>query len=166
MALNQALLPEFDNEMATTRKVLERVPDDKLGWKPHDKSMSMSKLATHLATIGGFVPAILGQDFFDVKNSPPNPDLGSRKEILSTFDQRTAEARKFIAGASDEQLMKPWSLKLDGKTIFSAPRAAVLRGFFMNHSIHHRGQLSVYLRLNNVPVPSIYGPSADENPFG
>ena len=166
MALNQALLPEFDNEMATTRKVLERVPDDKLGWKPHDKSMSMSKLATHLATIGGFVPAILGQDSFDVKNSPPNPDLGSRQEILGIFDKRSADARKAIADATDEQMMKPWSLKLDGKAIFTAPRVAVLRSFFMNHSIHHRGQLSVYLRLNNVAVPSIYGPSADENPFG
>jgi len=166
MALNQALLPEFDNEMATTRKVLERVPDDKLGWKPHDKSMSMAKLATHLATLGGFVPPILGQDSFDLKDAPPNPDLGSHQEMVSTFDKRTAEARKFLAGAMDEQLMKPWSLKVDGKTLFTAPRVAILRGFFMNHSIHHRGQLSVYLRLNNVPVPSIYGPSADENPFG
>lgn len=166
MALNQALLPEFDNETATTRRVLERVPDDRLGWKPHEKSMSMSKLATHLATIGGFVPAIVGQDYFDVKNSPPNPDLGSRKEILAMFDARAAEARKAIAGASDDQLMKPWSLKLDGKDIFTAPRIAVIRGFYMNHSIHHRGQLSVYLRLNDVAVPSIYGPSADENPFG
>ncbi|HEY6272643.1 MAG TPA: DinB family protein [Terriglobales bacterium] len=166
MALNQALLPEFDNEMATTRKLLERVPDAKLGWKPHDKSMSMSKLATHLATIGGFVPAILGQDSFDVKNSPPNPDLSSHQEMLGTFDKRTAEARKLIADATDDQLMKPWSLKFEGKTLFTSPRIAVLRSFFMNHSIHHRGQLSVYLRLNNVAVPAMYGPSADENPFG
>jgi uncharacterized damage-inducible protein DinB len=166
MALNQVLLPEFDNEMATTRKVLERVPDDKLGWKPHDKSMSMAKLATHLATIGGFVAPILGQDSFDIKDAPPNPDLGSRREMLEAFDQRTAEARKVIAAASDEQLMKPWSFQVDGKVLFSAPRIGVLRSFFMNHSIHHRGQLSVYLRLNNVAVPSIYGPSADENPFG
>jgi uncharacterized damage-inducible protein DinB len=166
MALNQALLPEFDNEMATTRKVLERVPDDKLGWKPHDKSMSMAKLATHLATLGGFVPPILSQDSFDIRNSPPNPDLGSRREMLEAFDKRTAEARKFIAEASDEQLMKPWSFYADGKPLFTLPRIAAVRSFFMNHSIHHRGQLSVYLRLNNVAVPSIYGPSADENPFG
>lgn len=166
MALNQALLPEFDNEIATTRKVLERVPDDKLGWKPHDKSMSMSKLATHLATIGGFVPAILGNDSFDVKNSPPSPDLGSRKEILATFDERMGEARTALASATDDQLMKPWSLKVDGKALFTMPRISVLRSFFMNHTIHHRGQLSVYLRLNDVAVPSIYGPSADENPFG
>jgi uncharacterized damage-inducible protein DinB len=166
MALNQALLPEFDHEMATTRKLLERVPDEKLGWKPHDKSMSMSKLATHLATLGGFVPAILGQDSFDVKNSPPNPDLGSHQEMLGTFDKRTADARKLIADATDEQLMKPWSLQFEGKTLFTFPRIAVLRSFFMNHSIHHRGQLSVYLRLNNVAVPAMYGPSADENPFG
>jgi uncharacterized damage-inducible protein DinB len=165
MALNQVLLPEFDNEMATTRRVLERVPEDKLGWKPHDKSMTMAELATHLASLGGFVPAILGQDSFDLKSSPPNPDLGSRQEILATFDQRTADARKTIADATDEQLMKPWSLKMDDKALFTFPRIAVLRSFFMNHSIHHRGQLSVYLRLNDVPVPSLYGPSADENPF-
>jgi uncharacterized damage-inducible protein DinB len=166
MALNQALLPEFDNEMATTRKLLERVPDDKLGWKPHDKSMSMAKLATHVATLAGFVPPILGQDSFDIRNAPPNPDLGSRREMLEAFDKRTAEARKFIAEASDEQFMKPWSFYADGKPLFTLPRIAAVRSFFMNHSIHHRGQLSVYLRLNNVAVPSIYGPSADENPFG
>lgn len=166
MALSQALLPEFDNEMATTRKVLERVPDANLGWKPHDKSMSLGKLATHLATLGGFVPPILTLDYFDLQDAPTNPDLTSHQEMVTTFDQRTAEARKLLAAATDEQLLKPWSLKVGGKTLFTQPRAAILRGFFMNHSIHHRGQLSVYLRLNNVPVPSIYGPSADENPFG
>jgi uncharacterized damage-inducible protein DinB len=165
MPLNQALLPEFDHEVATTRKLLERIPEDKLGWKPHEKSMSLGKLATHLATIGGFADAIVGVDSFDVANSPPNPELKSRAEILGSFDKTSASARKAIAGASDEQLMKPWTLLASGKTILSLPRIGVLRSFFMNHSIHHRGQLSVYLRLNNVPVPSIYGPSADENPF-
>jgi uncharacterized damage-inducible protein DinB len=162
MPLSQALLPEFDHEMATTRRVLERVPDDKLGWKPHDKSMTMAHLATHVATIGRWTDTIVGMDSFDVKDAPPNPDLKSRKEILGVFDSTVAAARKLIAGASDEQLMKPWSLQSGGKTVFSQPRVGVLRSFIMNHSIHHRGQLSVYLRLNNVPVPSIYGPSADE----
>jgi uncharacterized damage-inducible protein DinB len=165
MPLNQALLPEFDHEIATTRKLLERIPEDKLGWKPHEKSMSLGKLATHLATIGGFADAIVGVDSFDVANSPPSPELKSRTEILGSFDKTSASARKAIAAASDEQLMKPWTLLASGKTLFTLPRIGVLRSFFMNHSIHHRGQLSVYLRLNNVPVPSIYGPSADENPF-
>jgi uncharacterized damage-inducible protein DinB len=165
MPLNQALLPEFDHEIATTRKLLERIPEDKLGWKPHEKSMSLGKLATHLATIGGFADAIVGVDSFDVANSPPSPELKSRTEILGSFDKTSASARKAIAGASDEQLMKPWTLLASGKTLLTLPRIGVLRSFFMNHSIHHRGQLSVYLRLNNVPVPSIYGPSADENPF-
>lgn len=165
MPLNQALLPEFDHEMATTRRILERVPEDKLGWKPHEKSMTMARLATHVATLAGFTEGIVGMDSFDVKNAPPSPELKSRQEILGAFDKATAAARKVIAGATDEQLMKPWSLQADGKTIFTQPRTGVLRSFMMNHSIHHRGQLSVYLRLNNVPVPSIYGPSADEGIF-
>jgi uncharacterized damage-inducible protein DinB len=165
MPLNQALLPEFDHEMATTRKVLERIPDDKLGWKPHDRSMTMGELATHLATISHWSEAIMGQESFDVETAPPTPKLKSRQEILGAFDQSTATARKVIAAASDEKMMKPWSLVSGGKTVFSLPRVGVLRSFIMNHGIHHRGQLSVYLRLNNVPVPSIYGPSADEGAF-
>jgi uncharacterized damage-inducible protein DinB len=162
MPLSQALLPEFDQEMATTRKVLERVPDDKLAWKPHDKSMTMGRLATHVATIAHWTDAIVGLDSFDVKNAPPNPDLKSRQEILGAFDSTVAAARKKIADASDEQLLKTWSLQSSGKTVLSVPRIGVLRSFVMNHCIHHRGQMSVYLRLNNVAVPSIYGPSADE----
>lgn len=165
MPLNQALLPEFDHEMATTRRVLERIPEDKLGWKPHDRSMTMGQLATHLAMLPHWSEAIMGQESFDVATSPPTPKLNSRQEILGAFDQSAAAARKAIAGGSDENMMKPWSLIAGGKTVFSQPRIGVLRGFIMNHTIHHRGQLSVYLRLNNVPVPSIYGPSADEGAF-
>jgi uncharacterized damage-inducible protein DinB len=165
MPLNQALLPEFDHEMATTRRLLERVPDDKLGWKPHDRSMTMGQLATHLATLPHWSESIMAEDSFDVATAPPTPKLASRQEILGAFDQSAAAARKAIAGASDESMMKPWSLVAGGKTVFSLPRVAVVRGFIMNHVIHHRGQLSVYLRLNDVPVPSIYGPSADENNF-
>lgn len=165
MPLNQALLPEFDHEMATTRRVLERVPEDKSGWKPHEKSMTMGQLATHVATIPHWGEAIIGQDSFDVKTAPPAPKIQSRQELLAAFDHAAAAARKAIAGASDEQLMKPWSLKNGDQAIFTLPRVAVLRSFIMNHQIHHRGQLSVYLRLNNVPVPSIYGPSADEGSF-
>jgi uncharacterized damage-inducible protein DinB len=162
MALNQALLPEFDHEMQSTRRTLERVPEEKLGWKPHQKSMSLGGLATHLATINHWVDATMGMDSFDVAGVPPNPELKSRAEILAMFDQNAANARKAIAGASDADLMKPWSLLSSGKAIFTMPRIAVLRSFILNHTIHHRGQLSVYLRLNDVPVPSIYGPSADE----
>jgi uncharacterized damage-inducible protein DinB len=162
MALNQAMLPEFDHEMANTRKSLERVPEDKSAWKPHDKSMTMGSLAAHLATINGWAEAIVAQDSFDVKDAPPVPQLKSRAELLGLFDKNAASARKAIAGATDEQLMKPWSLLNQGKAIFTMPRVAVLRSFIMNHTIHHRAQLGVYLRLNNVPVPSIYGPSADE----
>jgi uncharacterized damage-inducible protein DinB len=162
MPLNQALLPEFDHEMANTRKSLERVPDGKSDWKPHPKSTTLNGLATHLATIGQWAEAIVGQDSFDVASAPPQSPLKTKAEILAAFDKSAATARKAIAGASDEQLMKPWSLRSGGKTIFTLPRVAVLRSFVMNHTIHHRAQLGVYLRLNNVPVPSIYGPSADE----
>jgi uncharacterized damage-inducible protein DinB len=160
--LSQALLPEFDHEMANTRKSLERVPDDKLSFKPHAKSATLGGLATHLATINGWAEAILSQDSFDVSTAPPTPALKSRAEILAEFDKNVAAARKNIAGATDAQLFKPWALLANGKTVFSMPRIAVLRGFILNHTIHHRAQLGVYLRLNDVPVPSIYGPSADE----
>jgi uncharacterized damage-inducible protein DinB len=127
--------------------------------------MTLGALGTHLATINHWAEAIMGSEGFDVKTSPPNPELKSHKQMLEAFDQNAATARKAIAAATDEQLMKPWSLINDGKTIFTQPRVAVLRSFILNHVIHHRGQLGVYLRLNDVPVPSIYGPSADENPF-
>jgi uncharacterized damage-inducible protein DinB len=162
MPLNQALLPEFDHEMANTRKSLERVPDNKLAWKPHPKSSTMGGLGTHLATINGWAEAIIGQESFDVKNAPPPQELKSHAQMLETFDKSTASARKAISSATDEQLMKPWSLLSSGKNVFTMPRIAVLRSFILNHTIHHRAQLGVYLRLNDVAVPSIYGPSADE----
>jgi len=162
MALNEALLPEFDHEMQTTRRTLERVPEDKLAWKPHQKSMTMGGLATHLATITHWVDAVVGMDSFDVSTAPPTPELKSRQELLSAFDENVARARKTISATGDAAMMKPWSLIAGGKTMFSLPRIGVLRSFVLNHIIHHRGQLSVYLRLNDVSVPSIYGPSADE----
>ena len=165
MPMNQAILPEFDHEMANTRKSLERVPDDKLDWRPHQKSTTFGGLATHLATINHWTDAIMNQDSFDVANAPPQPPLKSQKEILAAFDRDAATARKAIAAATDEQLMKPWSLKKDGTAIFTLPRMAVVRSFILNHTIHHRAQLGVYLRLNDIPVPSIYGPSADEGKF-
>lgn len=166
MKLSETLLPELDHEMANTRRTLERIPEDKLSWKPHEKSMTMGGLGTHLANIPAWTLNTINDDSLDI--APPgvapfkNPLAGSRAEILEMFDQNVAAARAAVAGASDEQFLKPWSLLSGGKTIFTMPRITVVRFMVMNHSIHHRAQLGVYLRLNNVPVPAIYGPSADE----
>ena len=166
MGLNEALLPEFDHEMANTRKTLERVPEDKLAWKPHDKSGTMGWLATHLANLPMWVNSTLDKDSLDLAPQgvpvAPMAPAKSRKEVLEAFDKNVAAARGAIAKASDAHLLKSWSLLFGGKTMFTLPRIAVLRSFVMNHSIHHRAQLGVYLRLNNVPVPALYGPSADE----
>ncbi|MGC1107566.1 MAG: DinB family protein [Candidatus Acidiferrales bacterium] len=170
MAIRDGILPEFDHEVANTRKVLERVPEGKPDYKPHEKSMAMDRLAGHLAELPGWAKETILQDSIEVGGQAAAGQAGplkmtSRKQLLEEFDKRTAAGRAAIAGASDEDFMKPWSLIAGGKTIFTLPKIAVLRGFVMNHMIHHRAQLGVYLRLNNVPVPSIYGPSADENPF-
>ncbi|HEY2934813.1 MAG TPA: DinB family protein [Acidobacteriota bacterium] len=165
MSISQALLPEFDHEMVNTRKTLERVPDDRLSWKPHQKSFSLGDLATHLANLPNWALITIKEDSFDVapqgrpvRASPAN----SRKEMLVIFDKNITAARAAIAGASDEHLLKPWSLLSGGKTVLTLPRVAVLRSSVMNHIIHHRAQLGVYLRLNDIAVPAIYGPSADE----
>jgi uncharacterized damage-inducible protein DinB len=166
MTIREALLPEFDQEMANTRKTLERVPEDKFAWKPHPKSFSMIALSTHIATMTGWTSDTITKDSFDI--SPPGAapykeDLAtSRQQLLDKFDKSVASARAAIAGASDETFLKPWSLLAGGKTLFTMPRIACVRTFVMNHVIHHRAQLGVYLRLNDIPVPSIYGPSADE----
>ncbi len=163
MPLAAALIPEFDYEMANTRKALERVPEDKFGWKPHEKSGSMIWLAGHVANIPTYVGFILGSDFFDVASGgAPPPEPKSRKELLDAFDETVKKTRADLQSATDEQLMKPWSLKAGEKVYFTQPRIGVLRGMVMSHLIHHRGQLTVYLRMNNVPVPAIYGPSGDE----
>ena len=165
MAFTDALLPEFDHEMANTRKTLERVPDDKLGWKPHPKSSSMGQLASHIVNMLGWTTSTIEQDSYDLATSPQPPEHQSRKEILENFDKNAAAARASIAKSSDEHLKQPWSLLRGGQAIFTQPRIGLLRGFIINHVIHHRAQLGVYLRLNDIPVPSIYGPSADEGIF-
>ncbi|HUJ31965.1 MAG TPA: DinB family protein [Candidatus Acidoferrum sp.] len=166
MSLSEALLPEFDQEMASARKTLERVPDDKLSWKPHPKSGSFGWLAGHLANIPGWATTTIKEDGFDMapKGVPmtPPPEPKSRKELLDLFDKNVAEARAALAAASDAHLYKPWSLLNNGQAMITMPRIACLRSWVLNHLIHHRAQLGVYLRLNNIPVPSIYGPSADE----
>jgi uncharacterized damage-inducible protein DinB len=168
MSIGASMLPEFDHEMANTRKTLERVPDDKFAWKPHEKSSAMGALAQHLGNIPGWVGITLEQDSFDtapdgqpVKQEP----LGSTAAILETFDKNVAKASEAIAAVKDERLFTTWSLLANGRAVLTMPRIACLRSFVLNHSIHHRAQLGVYLRRNDIPVPSIYGPSADEGAF-
>ena len=165
MAIAESLIPEFDNEMKTTRTLLERVPEVKADWQPHQKSMSLGKLTIHLATIPAWTISTLNATEMDL--NPPGgpgfvpPSFEGLGKTLEIFDKNESEVREALANASDAELMTGWSLKNSGATIFTLPRVAVLRSFVMSHLIHHRGQLSVYLRLLDVPLPSIYGPSAD-----
>jgi len=169
MPITKFLLPEFDHEMANTRKTLERVPDNKFSWKPHDKSMSLGGLSTHLANIPSWTAQTFDRDELDIAPAGGEPyrleEAKSTAELLAAFDKNVASARAALEAASDENWGGKWSLLMGGKTIFTLPRTAVMRGFVMNHLIHHRAQLGVYLRLLDVPVPSIYGPSADEGGF-
>ena len=166
MPIAQALLPEFDQEMATTRRVLERVPADRADWKPHEKSTSMGNLAAHLATLPSMVVRTLSGAEMNIipqgQQSYTPPRMTSSAELLETFDRNVREGRAALEAASDEELSQPWSLKAGERTLFTLPRAAVLRTMLLSHIIHHRGQMTVYLRLNDVPVPSVYGPTADE----
>jgi uncharacterized damage-inducible protein DinB len=166
MSYAASLLPEFDREMASTRKVLERIPDNKLDWKAHPKSNTMGWNANHLADLPGWSVSILtepGYDFAPVGGKQYQmPALKSTKEIVALFDRNVASARKAIESLKDESLGDPWTLRGGDRVIFTMPRVAVIRGFLMNHIIHHRAILSVYLRLNDIPVPALYGPSGDE----
>ena len=163
MAIAEALLPEFDHEMGVTRRLLERVPEDKFAWRPHPKSYSLIELATHVATIPFWGVPKLTQTELDLGGNQ-NTTAASRAELVSRFDKNVAETRSALVGKTDAEMMVVWSLKNNGQTLFTLPRVAVWRGFVLNHMVHHRGQLSVYLRLNDVPVPAMYGPSADESP--
>ena len=169
MSISKMILPEFGHEMANTRKTLERVPDDKFSWKPHEKSMTLGGLATHLANIPSWTKNTFEADELDIAppGSPPYKleEAKSTAELLEAFDKNVASARAALEAAADENWQGKWSLLMTGKPIFTLPRTAVMRGFVMNHLIHHRKQLGVYLRLLDVPVPSIYGPSADEGSF-
>jgi uncharacterized damage-inducible protein DinB len=166
MKISEALLGEYDHESANTRKVLERLPEEKYGWRPHAKSFTMAELGTHVANMLGWGQITMTQDSFDFapEGAPPYKEepAKTRQELLERFDKNVAAFRAAITGASNEQFMKQWSLLATGKTVFSMPRAAVIRSMIFNHIVHHRGQLTVYLRLNDVPVPALYGPSADE----
>jgi uncharacterized damage-inducible protein DinB len=170
MTIAQSILPEFDQEMQNTRKTLERVPDDKWNWKPHDKSGTVGWLAGHVATLPGWLAMTLKTEQLDYAPvggpSYQPPKMDNRKELLAEFDKNAAESRTALANASDQDMLKGWKLLAGGKEIFTMPRIACIRGMVMNHLIHHRAQLGVYFRLLGIPVPGHYGPSADEGQSG
>jgi uncharacterized damage-inducible protein DinB len=162
MAMKDGVLAEFDHEMATTRKLLSRVPDEKLAWKPHERSRTMGALATHLVNIPHWSDFILNHTVIDLADHPPGTDeKTSRAELLEYFDGKVRAARAAL-DKTDAELVAPWTLQRSGQEMFTLPRIAAFRSFVLYHSAHHRGQLSVYLRLNDIAVPAIYGPTADE----
>jgi uncharacterized damage-inducible protein DinB len=165
-AMLDPMLSEFREEAAITKRVLERIPADKLSWKPHPKSMSLGQLAGHIATVPGALAKITQMDAFDVSQGsfvPPQPK--DMQEVHAAFEQSVRDAEACLAGMTEQKAQGSWRLMYGDKEIFSKPRISVLRSIMLNHWYHHRGQLSVYLRLLDVPVPIIYGRSADESPF-
>lgn len=166
MRIADALLPEFDQEMENTRKCLERIPPDKFGYKPHPKSFDLGSLGAHIATVCDWGVVTMKNDTFDYAPAgaePYRPPVAKdTAELLAMFDKGRKEFREALASTDNDAFMKPWSLLETGKTLFTMPRIAVVRAMIFNHLVHHRGQLTVYLRLNDLPVPAIYGPSADE----
>ena len=166
MSIAESILPEFEMEMAGTRKTLERIPEDKLDWKAHPKSNTIGWVACHLAEIPGWVEGTLTQDAWDIKpeGGEPyqSPKLDSVKEILDLFDANVATAKARLAATPDEEFAKSWSLLSGGETLITTPKLGVMRTWVLNHAIHHRAHLCVYLRLNDIPVPALYGPSGDE----
>jgi uncharacterized damage-inducible protein DinB len=167
MPLADALLPEFDHETGVTRRLLERLPETDFGWTPHQKSMPLGRLATHVVETLTWLPETVHKTEinWDTTAKYEPKSFATRADVLTFFDESRDAARKALAGASDAELHQPWSFKKDGQVIFTQPRIGVIRGMVINHMIHHRAQLSVYLRLRDVPLPSMYGPSADEPAF-
>jgi uncharacterized damage-inducible protein DinB len=162
MTISEVFLPEFDQEMANARKILECVPEEKFTWKPHEKSFTIGRLASHIAEMPLWILATINQDTFVLDPGTKPFNAGTKEELMTAMDSGVSSARDAIAGATDEHLAKVWTFIYGGQTVFAMPRAAVLRGMVMNHMIHHRGQMSVYLRLLDIPVPGMYGPSADQ----
>ena len=166
MSIAESFLAEIDQEAAITKRVLERVPGDKLSWKPHEKSMSLGQLALHTATIPGSMAGFIAPDRFELPPSfGPPPEAETSEELVPTLESSVATAKEYLSGLDDETALSTWTLAKGDQEVMAAPRIGVVRSIMLNHWYHHRGQLSVYLRLLDVPVPSIYGPSADENPF-
>ena len=166
MTIGQSMLMEFDEEMKNTRKVLERVDDKQWDWKPHAKSGSVGWLASHVATMPGWITMTLQTQELDYAPvggpSFEPPKIENRQQLLAELDKGVAEARAALAKVSDEEILKDWTLLAGGHKIFTMPRVACIRGMVLNHIIHHRAQLTVYYRLLGIPVPGLYGPSADE----
>jgi uncharacterized damage-inducible protein DinB len=165
MSLSQAFLKEFDNEAKITRRVLERVPADKFSWKPHPKSMTLGALALHTAMTPGMICGWACEEETNMGTGEKPPAATTTDDILAAHDNSVAKVKQTMGELGDAGLMNQWKASAGGQTIFEMPKAALIRSIALNHWYHHRGQLSVYLRLLDVPVPSIYGPSADENPF-
>jgi uncharacterized damage-inducible protein DinB len=164
MRLADSILTELDQEAQTTKRVLDRIPDDKLAWKPHPTSRSLGQLALHIASSPGAVAALAVMDTVEAPTFS-HPEPKNRQEVLDTFSKSLDRAKDTVGKMDDARLTSVWTLTRNGKTVISVPRIGFLRSILLNHVYHHRGQLSVYLRMLDVPVPSIYGPSADENPF-
>jgi uncharacterized damage-inducible protein DinB len=166
VAIKDTLLPEYDHEMAMTRRVLERAPEADFGWTPHEKSWPLGKLASHIAYIPTWIGAVVERTEFDIGDAPEEelrPGIpASRDDLLKCFDRHVADGRRLLEAQTDPQLFAMWTFKKQGQTAFTVPRLTALRGFVLNHNVHHRGQMTVYLRLRDVPVPAIYGRSADE----
>lgn len=163
MPIIDGMIQELNHEIATTRKLLERIPDEKFDWKPHEKSWNMGDLSSHIVNLLSWVEVTLTADEFDIPENYTPWKAETRDELVAELDETLKKAHAAMKGFSDARLMETWTLKGGGQTFFSMPRLAVMRTFVLNHLVHHRGQLSVYLRLNDIPVPSIYGPSADES---
>lgn len=164
MSIAEALLPEFDREMGVTRRLLERVPDGQFAWKPHEKSMPLGQLAALVAELPAWMNMTIERSELELATARPEGYVppATRDAVLALFDSNVRNARAVLAGRTDAELLAPWTLRSEGKELFTMPKATVIRSFVMNHLVHHRGQLSVYLRMQNVPIPSMYGPSADE----
>lgn len=165
MSIADSLLPELDQEAATTKRVLERVPTDKLDYRPSAKAMTLGQLAHHVATIPGFVASFLNLDTLEVPDFGTPPAVSDTAELLPLLDSSLAQAKELVGQWDDARMMQTFTLTHGDKTVMAAPRIGLVRAIMLNHWYHHRGQLSVYLRALDVPLPSIYGPSADENPF-
>lgn len=165
MPIIDGMLQELEQEAQTTRRVLERVPADKLDWRPHPKARTLGELAMHIARVPGGVAELIGSPSPAQVPQFSNPDLQSAAELIPLLDESIAKAKTKLSGMADEEILATWTMMQGEREVFSLPRVALLRSIMLNHWYHHRGQLSVYLRELDVPIPSIYGPSADENPF-
>jgi uncharacterized damage-inducible protein DinB len=165
MKMIEALLAELEQEAETTRRQLERVPQQHLTWRPHPKSMSLGQLALHIATVPGNVAEIAAVDVVPTPPTFHQPEAATAAELVPALTESIAKAKRALGGFDDAKMYAMWRLQNNGKDVMAMPRVAVVRAIMLNHWYHHRGQLQVYLRLLNVPVPSVYGPTADENPF-